>query len=100
MAGTLLPCHDAYIMMSRTQISLPTELHRRASQRAAQLGLSLAGYVRRLLQRDLGEPEAVAEPAAVFDLGRSDGSDIASEKDRLVGDAVDARRARKRSSDE
>lgn len=84
-------------MMSRTQIGLPSELHRRATQRAGQLGLSLAEYVRRLIQRDLGEPEAVAEPAAVFDLGHSEGSDVARDKDALVGEAVTAARRRKAS---
>ena len=87
-------------MMSRTQLSLPPELHQRATQRAAQLGVSLAEYVRRLLKRDLGQPETVAEPAAVFDLGDSGGADVARDKDSLVGDAVDAGQRRKAPSRE
>ena len=92
--------------MSRTRISLPAELHRRAGRKAIGLGLSLAEYVRRLIQRDLGEPEVVAEPSAVFDLGSSGASDVARDEDRLVGESVDAgrttrpapaRRARRRA---
>jgi predicted nucleic acid-binding protein len=42
-------------MMSRTQIALDPELLSRARERAGQLGVSLAEYIRRLLVRDLGE---------------------------------------------
>ena len=43
-------------MMARTQITLDPELWRRARKRASQLGISLAGYVRQLLAKDLHEP--------------------------------------------
>ena len=82
-----LPC-DGYIMMSRTQITLSRELQRRARERAAQLGISLAEYVRRLVARDLGEPEQEVDPSLVFNLGDSGGSDIARDKDALVGRAI------------
>jgi hypothetical protein len=75
-------------MTSRTQVSLDPQLHRRARRRAAELGISFAEYVRRLVSRDLGEQVRRAEPAAVFDLGSSGGADIVREKDRLIGEAV------------
>jgi len=49
-------------MMARTQITLDPELWRRARKRASQLGISLAGYVRQLLAKDLHEPETDVDP--------------------------------------
>jgi hypothetical protein len=77
-------------MMSRVQVSLTAEEHRRARARAADLGISFAEYVRRLVARDLGATTGVAEPHALFDLGDSGGSDVARHKDRYVGEAVEA----------
>jgi hypothetical protein len=79
-------------MMSRVQVSLTPEEHRRARARAAELGISFAEYVRRLVARDLGEPARPGEPQALFDLGDSGGSDVAREKHRYVGEAVEADR--------
>jgi hypothetical protein len=79
-------------MMARTQISLDPEQHRQAQKRAAQLGVSLAEYLRRLLASDLGRPRTRRDASGVFALGSSGGADIARDKDRLVGDAVAARR--------
>lgn len=94
MAPALASCHDGYIMMSRTQISLEAELLERAKERSRRLGISLAEYVRRLLARDLGEPDAVAEARAIFALGRSDGRDVTREEDELLGEAAAAERRR------
>lgn len=77
-------------MMARIQVSLPPEEHRRARARAAELGVSFAEYVRRLVARDLGEERGVSDPKALFDLGDSGGSDIARDKDRYVGEAVES----------
>jgi hypothetical protein len=79
-------------MMARVQIALPPELQRRARSRAAELGISFAEYVRGLVARDLDEPEASRDPAGLFDLGDSGGSDVAREKHEYVGEAVQARR--------
>jgi hypothetical protein len=83
-------------MMARTQITLDPELQRRARERAAHLGVSLAAYVRSLVVKDLGRRRATADPSAVFGLGRSDGADVAREKDAMVGAAVAAERDRRR----
>ena len=48
-------------MMAKTQITLESEMQRRARQRANDLGVSLAEYFRRLLARDLARPETAAE---------------------------------------
>jgi hypothetical protein len=75
-------------MMVRTQITLDAEAHRRAKRRAVELGISFAEYVRRALDRDLGEPPERADPSRVFALFDSGGADVAREKDRYVDAAV------------
>lgn len=57
------------IMMARTQVTLDPELHRRARERAAELGVS-----------------------AVFDLGDSRSAGLApiEDRDRAVGEAIEA----------
>ncbi|MBZ5609193.1 MAG: hypothetical protein LAP38_13100 [Acidobacteriia bacterium] len=75
-------------MMARTQITLPPETQRRARQRASDLGCSLAEYLRRLVTRDLGGAQTQADPALVFDLGSSGGSDIAKDKHAMVAQAM------------
>ena len=77
-------------MMARTQITLEPEIQRRARQRATDLGISLAEYVRRLVARDLGNAPTKADPALVFDLGKSRGSDIARDKDAMIVEAFAA----------
>jgi hypothetical protein len=91
--------HDGNIMMARTQITLDPELWRRARKRASQLGISLAGYVRQLLAKDLHEPETDVDPSVVFDLGRSRGADVSRAKDSMIGEAVAAGRSAKRRED-
>lgn len=73
-------------MMSRTQVTLDTQIHRRARQRASELGVSLAEYVRRLVARDLARPQANADVTCVFDLGQSGGSDVAKNKDAIIAE--------------
>jgi len=78
-------------MMARTQITLERETHKRARQRASELGVSLAEYFRRLVQKDLGTPQKKADISCIFDLGRSAGvSNIARDKDRMIGEAIEA----------
>jgi hypothetical protein len=84
-------------MMSRTQITLPPEQQRQARQRAGDLGVSLAEYVRRLVARDLGSSPRGTSPVAVFDLGSSGGSDVARNKDSMIAEAfASAHRANRR----
>jgi hypothetical protein len=75
-------------MVVRTQITLDADAHRRAKRRAADLGISLAEYVRRVLDRDLGEPPHCSDPSQIFGLFDSGAADITREKDRYVDDAV------------
>jgi len=62
-------------------------LRRRAHAKAAELGISCAEYIRRLVAVDLDEREP--DISIVFDLGASDEpTDIARDKDKMIGEAV------------
>lgn len=76
-------------MTQRTQITLDPQQHRRARQRAAELGVSLAEYVRGLVRRDLGEDASLGDVTAIVALGDSGGSDVARHKDDYLGEAVE-----------
>ena len=82
-------------MMVRTQISLDSERHAEARARAAEHGISLAEYVRRLVERDLAEQPRGADRSVVFDLGASRGTDIASQKAGMIGAATAAGKRRR-----
>ena len=77
-------------MMIRTQISLDSERHAQARARAAELGISLAEYVRQLVDRDVGRSPRVVDRSVVFDLGGGSPTDIASGKDRMTAEAIAA----------
>ena len=83
-------------MMARTQITLDPEVQRRVRQRAGELDVSLAEYIRRLVLRDLGTPERQAGAEAVFNLGASGGSDVARHKDAMIAAAFARTRQRRR----
>jgi len=80
-------------MMVRTQITLEAEQQRLARQRAGEIGVSLAEYVRRLVARDLARPETKADVSEIFDLGASGGSNIAVNKDSLIAEAFESMRS-------
>lgn len=75
-------------MMQRTQITLDPAEHRRARRRAAELGISLAEYVRRLVRQDLEGPVVKSDPQSLFALGDSGGSDVSTAKDEYVAEAI------------
>jgi hypothetical protein len=78
-------------MNARTQITMNPALQRQAQAKAAELGISFAEYVRRLVSDDLAEsaPQRKADISEIFDLV-DDGpvTDIARDKDKLIGEAV------------
>lgn len=77
------------MVMTRTQLSFERQMLRRAKSRAGELGISLAEYVRGLVERDLGETPPTGDPSVLFDLGSSHGSDVARQKDAMLGEAFD-----------
>jgi hypothetical protein len=75
-------------MNARTQITLDPETQRRAHEKAAELGISFAEYVRRVIATDLGEPRPKADISILFDLGASDEpTNIARDKDKMIGES-------------
>lgn len=76
-------------MSARTQITLEPEVQRRAHAKAAELGISFAEYVRRLVANDLGARKRRADVSVLFDLGTSaEATDVARDKDKMIAAAV------------
>lgn len=76
-------------MNARMQITMDPEMQRRAQAKAAELGISFAEYIRRLVAGDLGERKPKADISIVFDLGASEEpTDIARDKDKMIGEAA------------
>jgi hypothetical protein len=65
------------------------EMQRRAQAKAAELGISFAEYVRRLVANDLGKPKLRPDISMVFDLiDEGPETNIARDKDKMIGEAV------------
>ena len=78
-------------MTTRMQVTFQPEEHRRAKRRAAELGISLAEFVRRSVDLALDEPtRSKPDISAIFGLGDSGGSNIAKHKDEYLDEAVEA----------
>jgi hypothetical protein len=76
-------------MNARTQITMDPEMQRRAQAKAAELGISFAEYVRRVVAEDLGAPKPKADISMIFDLIREGPpTNIARDKDKMIGEAV------------
>jgi hypothetical protein len=76
-------------MNARSQITLDPETQRRAQAKAAELGISFAEYVRRLIADDLGELRPKVDISAVFDLGASrEPTNIARDKHKMLDEAA------------
>jgi hypothetical protein len=83
-------------MNARRQITMDAEMERRAEAKATELGISFAEYVRRLVAMDLGERKPKPDISVIFDLCASRRpTDIARDKDKLIGEAVWANYLRK-----
>jgi hypothetical protein len=76
-------------MNVRTQITMDPGLRRRAHARAAELGISFAEYVRRIVGDDLGEARHKQDVSILFDLvDEGQPTDVARDKDKMVAEAV------------
>jgi len=65
------------------------DLQRRAQARAAELGISFAEYIRRLVAGDLGGPTAKPDITSLFNLiDEGPPTNIARDKDKMIGEAV------------
>lgn len=86
-------------MNARTQVSLDPEMQRRAHARAAELKISFAEYVRRLLVQDLGEPKPKAGVQGIFDLvDEGPMTNVAEDKDKMLAEAIRDAHARGRAA--
>ena len=65
------------------------ELQRRAQAKAAELGISFAEYVRRLVAGDLGAPRTKPDITSLFNLiDEGPPTNIARDKDMMLAEAV------------
>ena len=82
----------------KTTIDIANDLAVRARELAAKRGTTLRAVVeeglRMALGRDLVEPLRSVDRSLVFDLGSAGGSDIVSEKDRMIAEAMSAEKRR------
>jgi hypothetical protein len=83
-------------MMVRTQITLESELQKRARKRASEIGVSFAEYVRQIVERDLARPGKKTDVSRIFNLGTSGGSNIAKDKHAMIAEAFAAVRKTRR----
>lgn len=74
-------------MPSRSQITLESSLERRAKQRARDLGISFAEYVRRLIDRDLSGDRSRPRLDDLIGVGDSGGGDVALHEDEYLNEA-------------
>ena len=79
----------------RTQIALDAEQHALVKHKAAELGISMAEYIRRLVERDLQQAGPRADISDIFGIGDSGGGDIAVNRKGATGEAIAARAARR-----
>ena len=79
----------------RTQIALEAEQHALVKRKAADLGISMAEYIRRLVERDLEQAGLSSDISAIFGIGDSGDSDIAVDRKRATAEAIAARAARR-----
>ena len=64
-------------------------MQRRAQAKAAELGISFAEYMRRLVANDLGGPKRNNDISVMFDLvDEGAPTNIARDKDKMIGEAV------------
>lgn len=95
--GLGLWCYGGATMVTRMQVTLDDEEHRRVKRRAAAAGLSLAEYIRQLVAAD-SDADLPPQPSIeeVFDLGSSGGADVGRHKDHYLGEAAEGLRAHPR----
>ena len=75
-------------------ILLPDHHHAGAKRKAANEGISLSEYIRRLVACDL-EEAAGEDPSAIFGVFDSGGSRIADGKQAMIGESIDKQFAAK-----
>jgi hypothetical protein len=76
-------------MNARTQITMDPVLQRRAQAKAAELGISFAEYIRRLVAGDLGGTTHKPDISSLFNLiDEGPATNIARDKDKMLGEAV------------
>ena len=77
----------------RIHIDLETEQHALAKRKAVDLGISMAEYIRRLVEQDLAQKGPNSDISAIFGIADSGGSDIVVDRKTTTAEAIAARNA-------
>ena len=85
--------HPVTTMDRPLQVILDEEDRRQARRRAAELGLSMPEYLRRLVRADLDGWQPSREPIAIIPIDDS-GEPMSTRRDVSIGEAVAARFAK------
>jgi hypothetical protein len=83
--------HAVADMNRPVQVMLDPSDRRRARRRAAETGLTLAEYIRRLVRQDLESWVPEADEVAVVRIAESEASDQSTGQEHSIGEAVAAR---------
>jgi hypothetical protein len=76
-------------MTSRMQITMDPALRHRATKKAEKLGVSMAEYVRRAIERDLEAPAAKPDVSIIFGIGKSkEPTNIALNKKAMIAESL------------
>ena len=81
----------------RTVVTIPDHVHARAKQRAAELGISFAEFVRRLLAKALDTPAPQGHLDSICGMVAGAPFDMARDGKSILGEAVDDLIADRRS---
>ncbi len=79
----------------RTQIALETEQHALVKRKAEELDISMAEYIRRLIDRDLQQTRSGGDISDIFGIGNSGGSNIALDRKSATAEAIAAQATRR-----
>ena len=64
-------------------------MQRQSHAKAAELGISLAEYIRRLVEQDIGEPRRKVDVSVIFNLvDEGPPTNIARDEDKMIGEAL------------
>ena len=74
----------------RTIITLPDHMHAQAKQRAAELGISLAEFARRLFERELSAPASQGDIDLICGMVTGPPFDMARDGKRIIGEAAES----------
>ena len=88
--ANLAATSDAMISLVRTVITLPSHMHAKAKQRAAELGISFAEFTRRLFEKELDTPMPQGDIDSICGMVKGAPFDMARDGRQIIAQATAA----------